>query len=117
MGGGEFTARNGHVDAPGGGPAGQRHPRTNVGVTADGRVLMVVVDGRRPGYSVGVTLPEIGRLMVSLGATDAINLDGGGSSVMAARLPRTDSFRVVNRPSDGRERRLTQALAVYEVTD
>ena len=116
MGGGDVTARNGKVDAPSGGQPGQRHPRTNVGVTADGRVLMVVVDGRQPGYSVGVTLAEIGKLMVSLGATDAFNLDGGGSSVMAALNPRTGKFGIVNRPSDGRERKLTQALAVYEVT-
>jgi hypothetical protein len=116
MGGAEFTARNGRVTAPSRGPAGQRHPRTNVGVTRDGRVLMVVVDGRRPGYSIGVTLPEMGKLMVSLGATDAFNLDGGGSSVMAAHDPRTGSFKIVNRPSDGRERKLTQALAVYQVT-
>ena len=75
---------------------------------------MVTVDGRQPGYSVGVTLAEMGRLMVSLGATDALNLDGGGSTVMAARSPRTGVFDVVNRPSDGVERRLTQALAVYE---
>jgi hypothetical protein len=116
MGGGDWTARGGKVKAPNHGPAGQRHPRTNVGVTPDGRVLMVVVDGRQPGYSVGVTLPEMGRLMVSLGASAAFNLDGGGSSVMAARRTPDGPFGVVNRPSDGSERKLTQALAVYEVT-
>ena len=117
MGGGDWTARNGNVAANSGGQSGQRHPRTNVGVTRDGRVIMVTVDGRQPGYSVGVTLAEMGRLMLSLGATDALNLDGGGSTVMAARSPRTGVFGVVNRPSDGVERRLTQALAVYEAVN
>jgi Phosphodiester glycosidase len=118
MGGNHFTARNGRVASLAGlgGKDLQRHPRTNVGVTRDGRVLMVTVDGRQPGYSIGVSLADAGRLMLSLGAVDAFNLDGGGSTVMAARSPLTGVFRVANRPSDGRERRLTQALAVYEVT-
>ena len=57
-----------------------RQPRTLAGVRADGTVLLVTVDGRRPGWSVGMTLPEAARLMLSLGARDALNLDGGGSS-------------------------------------
>jgi exopolysaccharide biosynthesis protein len=78
---------------------------------------MVTVDGRQPGYSVGVSLAEAGRLMVSLGAVEALNLDGGGSTVMAARLPQSGAFGVVNHPSHGRERKLTQALAAYQLTD
>jgi Phosphodiester glycosidase len=118
MGGNHFTVRNGQVAQSGlQDPTDkQRHPRTNVGVTADGRVLMVTVDGRQPGYSVGVSLAEVGRLMVSLGAVEAFNLDGGGSTVMAARK-QNGAFGIVNRPSDGRERKLTQALAVYQLTD
>jgi Phosphodiester glycosidase len=71
-----------------------RNPRTLAGVRADGKLLLVTVDGRRPGWSVGMTLPEAARLMRSLGARDAINLDGGGSSTMVVR------GAVVNRPSD-----------------
>jgi exopolysaccharide biosynthesis protein len=63
-------------------------------VTDTGELLLVVIDGRRPGYSVGATLPEAARVMQSLGARDALNLDGGGSSAMVVR------GRVVNRPSD-----------------
>ena len=81
----------------------QRHPRTNVGVTDDGRVLMVTVDGRQPGYSVGVSLAEMGQLMTSLGARDSFNFDGGGSTVMARRFLADGRFAVTNRPSDGRE--------------
>jgi hypothetical protein len=71
-----------------------RHPRTLAGVTADGRVLLVTVDGRRFGVSIGVTLYEAARLMRTLGARDALNLDGGGSATM------TVGGRVVNYPSD-----------------
>ncbi len=118
LGGNQWTARDGRVAAPSRSayPAGsERHPRTGVGVTADGRVLMVTVDGRRSGYSIGVSLKEMGRLMLSLGAVHAFNLDGGGSTVMARRFAATDKFKVANKPSDGRERLATQALAVYQV--
>jgi hypothetical protein len=71
-----------------------RQPRTLAGVRADGKLLLVTVDGRRPGWSTGVTLPEAARLMRSLGARDALNLDGGGSTTMTVR------GQVVNRPSD-----------------
>ena len=71
-----------------------RQPRTLVGVRGDGRLLLVTVDGRRPGWSAGVTLLEAARLMRSLGARSALNLDGGGSSSMVVR------GELVNRPSD-----------------
>jgi Phosphodiester glycosidase len=71
-----------------------RNPRTLAGVRPDGTLLLVTVDGGRPGWSVGMTLPEAARLMRSLGARDAINLDGDGSSTMTVR------GEVVNRPSD-----------------
>jgi hypothetical protein len=71
-----------------------RQPRTLAGVRADGTLLLVTVDGRRPGWSVGMTLPQAARLMRSLGARDALNLDGGGSSTMTVR------GEVVSRPSD-----------------
>ena len=119
MGGNYFTARGGKVKAPSASTyrsGSQRHPRTNVGVAADGRILMVTVDGRRSGYSVGVTLREMGRLMVSLGAKAALNLDGGGSTVMAKRNLLSGEFKVANRPSDGRERVHSQALVAFETT-
>jgi exopolysaccharide biosynthesis protein len=83
-----------------------RHPRTGVGTTGDGRVLLVTVDGRRRKHSVGLTLPGFAKLMRSLGATWALNLDGGGSTTMVVR------GRVVNRPSDGPERPVSSALLV-----
>jgi hypothetical protein len=83
-----------------------RQPRTLAGVRRDGSLLLVTVDGRAPGWSTGVTLFEAARVMRSLGARDALNLDGGGSSAMAVR------GRTVSRPSDGLERAVSDALVV-----
>jgi hypothetical protein len=71
-----------------------RNPRTLAGVRRDGRILLVTIDGRRPGWSAGVTLPEAARVMRALGARDALNLDGGGSTTMTVR------GEAVNFPSD-----------------
>ena len=83
-----------------------RAPRTAVGVTKEGKLLLVVIDGRQPGLSIGTTLWETARLMLDLGAVDALNLDGGGSSTMVVQN------KVVNAPSDGRERPVGNALVV-----
>lgn len=72
----------------------RRHPRTLIGWAADGTVLLVTVDGRQPGRSGGLTLAEAADLMISLGAREALNLDGGGSTTFVTR------GRVRNRPSD-----------------
>ncbi|EAX47464.1 Exopolysaccharide biosynthesis protein [Thermosinus carboxydivorans Nor1] len=85
--------------------AGGRAPRTALGLTKDGRVLLVVVDGRQP-TSAGMTLLELALFLQELGAVDAMNLDGGGSSEMVI------NDKVVNKPSDGRERKVGSALAV-----
>ncbi|WP_432011177.1 phosphodiester glycosidase family protein [Streptomyces cucumeris] len=60
-----------------------RQPRTMAGIDGRGRLLLVTVDGRQPGVSAGFTLLEGARFMRSLGAREALNLDGGGSSAMA----------------------------------
>lgn len=82
-----------------------RHPRTAIGFN-DRYFYMVVVDGRQPKLSMGMTMPELARYMADLGATEALNLDGGGSSEMWI------DGQVVNSPSDGRERPVANALAV-----
>lgn len=84
-----------------------RAPRTAVGITATGGVVLAVVDGRQPRLSVGLTLPETATFMQELGAQSALNLDGGGSSTMVIE------GQVVNRPSDGRERPVNNALLVF----
>ena len=88
-----------------------RNPRTGVGVTADGKILLVVVDGRQPKWSVGASLHEFARILLQLGATDAMNLDGGGSSTMVV------NGEVMNRPSDGQERRISTAVLVLPGPD
>jgi len=88
----------------------EMHPRTAVGIDRDRhRVLLLVVDGRQ-SFSRGYTMVELARKMRSLGAEDALNLDGGGSSTMLAR--RDGVVRTVNSPSDGFERRVANALEV-----
>jgi hypothetical protein len=81
-------------------PAGPRpaHPRTAVGVSQDGRYLiLLVIDGRQPGYSDGATLEETADWLLRFGAHDGLNLDGGGS----ATLVREEQGRILvaNRPS------------------
>jgi len=89
----------------------QRHPRTGVGVKPNGRLLFVVVDGRRPG-SVGMRPMQFARLFRYLGATSALNLDGGGSTTMVVR------DRVINQPSDSQgERAVSSALVVLRGDD
>jgi hypothetical protein len=98
-------------DLHGNGAFFARQPRTAVGVTDDGKLLLVVVDGRQPGYSAGMTLQELADLMASLGARDAINLDGGGSTAIWVNGNRA------NRPSDGVERGVGSALVVLPGAD
>ena len=74
--------------------AEQRQPRTLAGTDARGRLILVAIDGRRPGVSEGATLQEAAELMRGLGAVNALNLDGGGSTTM------TVNGAVVNQPSD-----------------
>lgn len=94
--------------------AASRHPRTAAGIASGGRrLLLVTVDGRRTPYSDGMTLRELANLMLALGAHDAINLDGGGSTTMVLKSPTTRRLTVVNRPSDpSGERAVGNALAV-----
>jgi hypothetical protein len=110
VGGNPTLVQGGRVVAGGTTAFDRRHPRTGVGLTPEGRVLLVTVDGRRPGYSVGMTTRGFARLFVSLGADRALNLDGGGSTTMYVR------GEVVNRPSDGTERPVSSALLVLPPT-
>ncbi len=81
-------------------------PRTAFGVDAQGRYIILVADGRQRYYSTGLTLQELAATMQKLGAVDALNLDGGGSTAMTVR------GKIVNRPSDGTERGVANALLV-----
>ena len=71
------------------------NPRSMIGMDKRGRLMLVVVDGRQAGYSEGLSVIDTARMMKRLGAREALNLDGGGSSVMAV-----GGQGIVNRPSD-----------------
>jgi len=88
------------------------HPRTALGFD-DTRtwLLFVVVDGRQPGFSEGVSLFELARIFESQGCSQAINLDGGGSSVMLVREPGQD-VRTMNSPSGKAHRPIPVMLGV-----
>ena len=90
-----------------------RHPRTAVGLDAKRtRLVILVVDGRKPGIADGMSYDELAAEMLRLGCRDAFNLDGGGSSVMAIRDPATAEFHILNEPTDGRERAVANVLGV-----
>ncbi|MFF5206559.1 phosphodiester glycosidase family protein [Streptosporangium sp. NPDC000396] len=84
----------------------RRHPRTLAGVTKSGGLILAAVDGRNPGVTVGASMVEAAQLMRWLGAKQAINLDGGGSTAMVI------GDKVVNRPSDGIERTVGDGLFI-----
>ena len=87
-----------------------RHPRTMFGVTATGETMLVTVDGRQSG-STGMTLGEAAGFMAALGASDAVNFDGGGSATFVTR----GALR--NQPSEGGERRVVAAFALVPPGD
>ena len=101
VGGTPVLVRDGRVWVQGDGTGfvSGLHPRTVAGWDATGRVLLVTVDGRQPGHSAGMALPELADFLVGIGAVEALNLDGGGSTTMVI------AGQIVNLPSDRLVRR------------
>jgi len=92
-----------------------RNPRTAVGVDASHtKLIILVVDGRKPNVSIGMSYQDMSKEMVRLGCQQAVNLDGGGSSVMAVRDPGTGKMSILNTPSDGHERAVGDVLGVTD---
>ena len=83
-----------------------RAPRTALGLKKDGTLLLLVIDGRS-ATSGGLTLEELAQYLVKLGTESAVNFDGGGSSEMVI------NGRIVNKPSDGRERYVSIGLGLF----
>jgi exopolysaccharide biosynthesis protein len=90
-----------------------RHPRTVVGLDATGgKLTILVVDGRKPGVALGMSYDELAAEMIRLGCQEALNLDGGGSSVMAVRDAASGQMKILNQPTDGRERAVADVLGI-----
>ena len=89
-----------------------RHSRTCVGITAEGKVVMMVLDGRQEPFSAGGSAEELAQIMLDAGCVTAINLDGGGSTTFVAKQEGSNTLTVVNRPSDGYERSVSSSLMV-----
>ncbi len=89
---------------------GGRNPRTAIGYTKDNDLILITADGRE-GSSIGLTLVELAALMKSLGCINAINLDGGGSTVMYIK------GQIVNRPAQNGGIALSNALVISKKTD
>ena len=107
VGGNIMVLTDGTVTQDSGDFCTTRHPRTVAGLSADEtQLILAVADGRSPN-SIGMTCTELGQLMADLGAHNALNLDGGGSTTMWR-----SGVGVVNTPSDGTERTVANHLAV-----
>jgi hypothetical protein len=92
-----------------------RHPVSAVGISRDGRtILLAAVDGRQPALSIGLTQPQLAAYMLRLGSYQAMEFDSGGSVTMVVRLPGHSTPTVVNSPSDGHERRVADALLIFQ---
>jgi exopolysaccharide biosynthesis protein len=87
-------------------------PRTGVGLSSDGKLYFIVVDGRSFYYSNGITITDLGRMLKACGAGIAINVDGGGSSTFMIKHPQAEDWQVRNRPSDGTNRPVGNAWMI-----
>ena len=104
---GERLLNNGEI--PTNLPAGA-DPRTAVGITNSGEIIFYVIDGRQQGHSYGVKKETLAKRLKELGCVDAINLDGGGSTSIAGFYPGSDDIQIINSPSDGRLRQVTNFI-------
>lgn len=87
------------------------NPRTIIGIKPDGSIILYVLDGRQAGFSAGLGLTDTAKHLVDLGCTTVVNMDGGGSSVVAVREAGLDAKAVEkNSPSDGTQRKTTNGL-------
>ena len=114
IGGGPQLIKNGHVEITNAVEkilpsfVSDYHPRTAIAKLKSGQILLVTVDGRQPGESIGMSLTMLADLLLEFGAVEAINLDGGGSTTMVIK------DKLVNKPSDAAgERPVSDAILVY----
>ncbi|MGI6235809.1 MAG: phosphodiester glycosidase family protein, partial [Christensenellales bacterium] len=113
LGGGAVLVENGSIPKTFSHNIPGTHPRTAIGFTADKKnMIMAVVDGRQ-AQSRGMSQQEMAELMLSLGAHDALNLDGGGSSTMVVRPFGETQTKVINNTSEGVQRLIPNAIGIF----
>jgi len=113
VGAGDLIVKNGEIcTTKYSNYASKRASRTAVGLTADGQVILMVLDGRQEPFSAGGALEEIAQIMLDAGCVIALNLDGGGSSTFVSKAEGSDELSVVNSPSDGYQRNVSSSLVV-----
>ena len=103
----ELLVKDGAVQS--GLPTGSA-PRTAIGQRADGSLIFYTIDGRQAGYSIGATLTAVGMRLAELGCVTAVALDGGGSTTLVATMPNETAARVVNVPSEGSARAVSNHI-------
>lgn len=89
---------------------GASAPRTAVGVKPDGSVIFYTIDGRQSGLSIGATIQMVALRLQELGCTNAVLMDGGGSTTLVSTYPDYGSSSTINSPSEGTPRSVTNAI-------
>ena len=89
-----------------------KYPRQTIGITANGKVITMTADGSQAPQTVGLTIQEQAEVMLALGCVEAIHLDGGNSATFGAVCEGEDSFTLVNSPSGGAERAVSNTLMI-----
>lgn len=102
IGGGQIIVKDGAVQPD---STTEIAPRTAVGVTAAGELVVAQIDGRKTGHSKGATITQTAEFMLSLGCVTALNLDGGGSSTTYLRSTGYATGEIINEVSDGTPRK------------
>ena len=95
----------------------KKYPRSTVGITADGKIVMMVADGLQSPYSAGLTFEEQADVMISMGCVVALELDGGGSATYGSTPAGSDEFQVLNRPVDGSDRSIANSLMIVSTAE
>ena len=107
LGGVSKLVTNGQVDS---GLDASRTAWPAIGIKADGTVIFYAMDGKQPGYSVGATQGQVAQRLIELGCVEAICMDGGGSTTIGVTYPDQEGMQVVNKPSDGSQRKNSTAI-------
>jgi exopolysaccharide biosynthesis protein len=108
-----YVLKDGKPATPFAGAMLVRHPRTVIGLDRDGtQLVLLTVDGRRPGVSLGMTGEELASELLRLGCFTAINLDGGGSTTLVMRDPTSGECKVINQPAANAQRPVADVVGI-----